>query len=268
LACSWASGGPCDGPGPWVHYGPGQGVRPELIWAVPYGSGGSRRLHATERRRARRREAARGGDGGARRCFAGGAQTRASGHVFEREKALREAGVIGNSTTGSRRQLWLRVNDATTSGGRRRRPHGRRARAHGEKENRRTGRILTLPRNPEGKRRSPGRGVERDRRRRPKIEDGGGGSLCSSVRQRERVPDDEKLRRRSGKKTGASGRGLVRWRRRASSLAAHGAAAGSSWRRCAHKGIKVQCGKGAQGLNLRFYKGRRGESDGQGPIGH
>jgi hypothetical protein len=106
---------------------------------------------------------------------------------------------------GSRRQLWLRVNGATASGGRRRRPHGRRARAHREKENWRTGRILTLPRNPEGERRSPGRGVERDRQRRPKIEDGGGGSLCSSIRQRERVPDVEKLRRRSGKKTGLRG---------------------------------------------------------------
>jgi hypothetical protein len=174
-------------------------------------------------------------------------QKRLPGHQTRREKHLQRAGEKVNSTTGSRGWFWLRVNGATASGGRRRRPHGRRARAHGEKENRRTGRILTLLRNPEGERRSPGRGVERDRRRRPKIEDGGGGSLCSSVRQRERVPDDEKLRRRSRKKTGASGRGLVRRWRRASSLAAHGAAAGSSWRRCAHKGIKVQCGKGCAG---------------------
>jgi hypothetical protein len=33
----------------------------------------------------------------------GGARTRASGHVLERGKALREAGVTGNSTVGSRR---------------------------------------------------------------------------------------------------------------------------------------------------------------------
>jgi hypothetical protein len=36
------------------------------------------------------------------------------------------------------------VNGATTSSRRRRRPHGRRAHAHGEKENQRTGGIPTL----------------------------------------------------------------------------------------------------------------------------
>jgi hypothetical protein len=122
--------------------------------------------------------------------------------------------------------------------------------------------VLTLPRNPEGERRSPRRGVGRDRRRRPKIEDDGGGALCSSVRQRERVPDDEKLWRHSVKKTGAPWRGPVRWRRRASPLVVNGTAAGSSWRRCAHEGRKVQCERGvergAQGLNLQFDKGRKG----------
>jgi hypothetical protein len=67
-----------------------------------------------------------------------------SDHVFNHGKALHGAGNTGNSTTCSRRRLWLRVNGATASGGRRRRPHGRRARAHGEKENRRTGGIPTL----------------------------------------------------------------------------------------------------------------------------
>jgi hypothetical protein len=51
----------------WVHWSMvdrAKGLGPDLIWAVPYGSGGSRRLHAMEQRWARRREAARGGDGG------------------------------------------------------------------------------------------------------------------------------------------------------------------------------------------------------------
>jgi hypothetical protein len=68
------------------------------------------------------------------------------------------------------------------------------------------------------------RGVGRDRQRWPKIEDDGSRTLCSSVRQRERVPDDEKLQWRPGKKTGAPGRGPVRRRQQASSLAANGAA--------------------------------------------
>jgi hypothetical protein len=67
--------------------------------------------------------------GGARRRLhrklAGRAQTRASGHVFERGKAQHGAGDTGNSTTGSRRRLWLRVNGTTAGGGRRRRAHGR-----------------------------------------------------------------------------------------------------------------------------------------------
>jgi hypothetical protein len=51
----------------WVHWSMvdrAKGLCPDLIRAVPYGSGGSRRLHAMKRRRARRREAVHGGDGG------------------------------------------------------------------------------------------------------------------------------------------------------------------------------------------------------------
>jgi hypothetical protein len=80
-------------------------------------------------------------------------------------------------------------------------------------------------------------------------------SVHGSVQQRERVLDDEKLRRRSGKKTGASGRGPVRWRRRASPQAVKGAAAGSSWRRRAREKRAVQgmceCGKGETGARSR-----------------
>jgi hypothetical protein len=71
-------------------------------------------------------EARKAVGGGARRGrrrsssgLVGGALTRASSHVFECGKALREAGVTGNSTVGSRRQLWLRVNGTTAGGGRR-----------------------------------------------------------------------------------------------------------------------------------------------------
>jgi hypothetical protein len=79
-------------------------------------------------------------------------------------------------------------------------------------------------------------------------------SVRGSVQQRERVHDDEKLRRRSGKKTGTSGRGPVRWRRRASPLAVKGAAAGSSWRRRARERRAVQ------GMYERGKSARRARS--------
>jgi hypothetical protein len=52
-----------------------------------------------------------------RRKLAGVARSRAPVHGFERGKALHGARDTGDSTTGSRRRLWLRVNDATAGGG-------------------------------------------------------------------------------------------------------------------------------------------------------
>jgi hypothetical protein len=109
-----------------------------------------------------------------RRRLAGVARSRAPGHGFERGTDLHVAESKANSSRGFGR--WFGRPQQRTSEGAAADLAGVRASVLrlGTQERKGGSGVLTLLGSPEGKRRSPRRRVERDRRRRPKVEDDGG----------------------------------------------------------------------------------------------